>query len=116
MAALWNLGAVGIYVNRLEREKKGIWAEIDIIDATSTTLHWYGSRSARWRIGGTLWGRSNIDTLEGYLDSSTTRALTGPNSLNVNFKIMGVNARRIPDKTDVTNECFGVDVEMIYDG
>lgn len=113
MAALWTLGAVGIYVNRFEREKEGIWAEIDIIDATSTTLHWYGAKSARYRIGGTLWGTSDIATLEGYEDSSDSRTLTGPNAFSDDFKIKKVSSRRIPDKTNVSVECWGVEVEMI---
>lgn len=113
MAALWTLGAVGIYVNGLDREKEGIWAEIDIIDATATTLHWYGAKSARWRLRGTIWGRSEIDTLEGYENASDSRTLTGPNALSVAFKVLKVVSRRIPDKTDTTNECFGVEVEIV---
>jgi len=112
MAALWTYGGVDIYVNSLERQKEGIWAEIDVIDATSTTFHWYGAKSARWRVSGTVWGRSNIDTLEGLLNASTSQTLTGPNSLSVDFKTMSLNSRRIPDKTDVTNECFGVELEL----
>lgn len=113
MAALWNLGAVGVYVNRLDRQKDAIWAEIDIIDATSTELHWYGSKSGRWRVSGTVWGRSNIDTLEGYADASTSRTFTGPNALSLDFKLIKSSSRRIPDKTDLTNECFSVELEMI---
>lgn len=113
MAALWTLGAVGIYVNRFEHEGEAVWAEIDIINATSTTLHWYGAKSGRYRIAGTLWGTSDKDTLHGYKDSSTSRTLTGPNAFSEDFKIKKVTSRRIPDKTDITNECWGVEVEMI---
>jgi len=113
MAALWTLGAIGIYVNSIERQKDAIWAEIDIIDATSTELHWYGAKSARWRFGGTVWGTSNIDTLEGYANASTSRTFTGPNTFSKAFKLINIKSRRIPDKTDLTNECFAVDLEMI---
>jgi hypothetical protein len=113
MAALWTFGAVGVYVNSLEDDQSNIWAEIDIIDATETELHWYGAKSERWNIGGTLWGRSDRDTLKGYARSSSTITLTGPNTLSVGFKVAKVTSRRIPDKTDVTNECFAVTIEGI---
>ena len=113
MAALWTLGAVGIYVDSFSRKKDAIWAEIDIIDATTTTLHWYGSRSVNVRLRGHLWTRSNIDTLEGYCDSSTTRTLAGPNSLSWTVAVKSLDATRVPDKTNLTNEFFRVEMELI---
>jgi len=112
-AALWTLGAVGIYVDSLARRKDAIWAEIDIIDATTTTMHYYGARSVVYRVRGHLWGRSNIDTLEGYLNASTSRSFTGPNSLSLTVKIKSVESTRIPDKTDTTNELFRVEAELV---
>lgn len=113
MAALWSVGSVGVYVNDLERSKEGLWAEIDIIDATETTLHWFGAKSVRYRVSGTVWDRDNIDTLEAYMEASTTRVFAGPNSLSENMKLINVSSRRIPDKSDVTNECFRVEIEMM---
>jgi hypothetical protein len=113
MAALWTFGGVSIYINSLQRRKEAIWAEIDIIDATATELHWYGAKSPHWRVAGTLWGASDIDTLEGFADASDSRTFAGPNGFSESFKLVSIESRRIPDKTDVTNECFGVDLEII---
>ena len=113
MAALWTLGAVGIYVDGFEFQRRGNWAEIDILDASDTTLHYYGATSARYRMRGHLWGTSNVETLKGYIAGGTTRTLTGPNALSKDFKVMDVTARRRPDKTDTSNELWQVELELI---
>lgn len=113
MAALWTLGAVGIYVDGLERQREGKWAEIDVIDATTTTLHYYGAGSVRYRLRGHLWGSSSISTLEGYIAGGTSRTLTGPNAFSEDFKVKDITSRRRPDKTDVTNELWQVELELI---
>lgn len=113
MAALWTLGGIGVYIDSLSRKKDSIWAEIDIIDATTTTLHWFGAKSVHYRVRGHLWGRSNIDTLEGYCNSSATRTLSGPNSLTLTVNILNIDSTRIPDKSDITSECFRVEAELI---
>lgn len=112
-APLWTMGAVGIYIDGIEVEDNGIWAEIQVIDATSTTLHYYGAESPRWRFRGHLWGTSSVATLRGYKNADTTRTMTGPNAFNKDFKIKQVRSRRIPDKTDVTNEFWEVEIEAI---
>ena len=112
-AALWTLGAVSVYIDSLARRKDAIWAEIDIINATTTTMHYYGARSVTYRARGHLWGRSNIDTLEGYCDASTSRTLAGPNALSLTTKLKSIESTRIPDKTDTTNELFRVEMELV---
>jgi len=114
MAALWSVGSVGVYVDGLKRRKDGIWAEIDIIDATTTTMHYYGAKSVNLRVHGHLWGASNItEGLELYCNSSTSITFSGPNEFSETVKLKNVEATRIPDKTDVTNEFFSVDMEMV---
>ena len=107
---LWTLGAVDIYVDGLSRSKKPIWAEIDVINATKTTFHYYGAKSLEYRLRGTVRGRTNVETLEGYCDASTSRTLTGPNSLSETVKVMSVDSTRIPDKSDTSTEVFKVDL------
>lgn len=113
MAALWAVGAVGIYVNGFSRGRKGIWSEIQVIDGTTTTLHWFGAESTRVRLRGHLWGTTNVHTLDTYLAESTSRTLTGPNAYSQDCKVIGYEAERVPDKTDVTNEFWRVEVELI---
>lgn len=117
MSALWTLGAVGIYVDGLERNGENILAEIDIIAATSTTLHYYGSKSARWSIKGHFWGRTNESTLQGYALSSSNRTFSGPFSFSVSLAIKTIKTRRVPDKTGeataATGEFFACEIEGI---
>jgi len=109
---LWALGAVDIYVDGLSRRKEGIWAEIDVISATTTIFHYYGAKSVEYRLRGTIRGRSNIDTLEGYCNASTSKTLTGPNALSLTVKVMTVESSRIPDKEDLATEVFKVDLVL----
>ena len=120
MAALWTLGAVGIYVDSFEPSRKGIWAELQVIEDTDTTLHWYGSESTRHSLRGHFWDRANYTTLKGYMAASDTRTLTGPFGLSIDLKILDMRFRRIPDKrgeaTASTGEFFQVEIEAIEVG
>lgn len=117
MSALWTLGAVGIYVDGLECDGENILAEIDVIAATTTTLHYYGSKSRRWSIKGHFWNRTNESTLLGYAASSTQRTFSGPFSFSKTLAIKSVKTRRIPDKTgealSSTGEFFACEIEAI---
>jgi len=112
-AALWTLGAVGIYINSKEFEKEAIWARIEVIGATSDTLHYYGSKSTDLNISGHVTTSADVATLEGYCDSDTTRTLTGPNGFSKDCKVVRVRSRRVPDASDVTKSIYLVQVELI---
>lgn len=120
MAALWTLGAVGIYIDSLEPSRKPIWAELQVIEDTDTTLHWFGSESRRYSIRGHFWDRANYETLDGYLTSSDSRTLTGPHSFSEEIKILDLRVRRIPDKrgeaASAAGEFFQVEMEVMKVG
>lgn len=112
-AALWTLGAVSIYANSKDREKEAIWAQIEVIGATADVLHYYGSKSLRLPLAGYVTSTADVETLEGYCDSSTSRTLAGPNSFSKDCKVVRVRSRRVPDASDVTKSIYLVQVELI---
>ena len=112
-AALWALGSVSIYANSKDREKEAIWAQIEVIGATADVLHYYGSKSLRLPLAGYVTSMADVETLEGYCDVDTTRALTGPNSFSKNCKVMKVRSRRVPDASDVTKSIYLVQIELV---
>ena len=112
MAALWSIGSTGIYVDGLSRRKDSTWAEIDVISATTTVQHWYGSRSLEFRVRGHLWGLGNIEDLESYHDQSDAQTFAGPNGFSKQVILKNVDSRRIPDKTDTSNEFYQVELEL----
>jgi hypothetical protein len=96
--SLWSLGGVDIYVDEHTFNKRAVIGIQHVLDATSDTEHHSGSSSRQERIGGTVYTTGSSEpelvTLEGFLESNTSRSLVSDVRTIGNFYVHGLECTR----------------------
>lgn len=78
MAAKWLWNNVNIYVSEQDADRDVKRAELNKLDATSSTFHYFGAASKRVRIKGIVIGTTDRDSIESDAINNVSRSLTTP--------------------------------------
>lgn len=96
--ALWSLGSVGIYVSEFDPSQDAVVGEVHVLDAPKSTKHHSGSMGKKVTLGGVLvttgCGGPELETLYGYTEVNTTRAITSDMGDEGNWYVLNIKAKR----------------------
>jgi len=78
MAPGWSFGSVSFYGEELETSHEVKRAEIFVLDATASVLHFFGAGSNHLNVTGIVIGDTNKTQLETWSKAGTSQTLTAP--------------------------------------
>jgi len=116
MAAKWQFGTVGIYVDDEEVMRPVKRAELFVLDATSSTFHYFGAGSKRFNLKGIVIGETDRNQLESWAINDTAQTLTTPWGNTANCRIDGdVKATAIKySGATIDGTAYSVDTTPLY--
>jgi hypothetical protein len=78
MAAKWVWNSTGIFVSEYDQGREVKRAELNKLDATSSTFHYFGAASKKMRIKGLVIGTTDRDAIESDAINNVPRTFTTP--------------------------------------
>lgn len=78
MAAKWQWGAINIYMTDFDIEREVLRAELKKLDATSSTFHYFGAGSQKFKVKGLVIGTADRLAIETDAINNTSQTLSTP--------------------------------------
>lgn len=93
---LWSLGGIGIYVyDDTEDTAEPVYGQIQVLDATTTILHYAGAKSRVRTIKFHVYGEANWNSLLSAAEADSNVALVSDQGSEGNYRILSLKGDRV---------------------
>ena len=90
----WSIDAITIHVDKDSGGREPLYGEHDVLDATSTVLHFFGARSKTRHISGMVQSESSLSSLDTKAKTDADVTLTSDQGSQGTFRITSLQYER----------------------